>query len=246
MTVPLRAYGQAAAEASAAADLMRIGVPLSATCSIKVRDETAGIRGDRCAHRLESSRPDSAPKYHAVHHGAPHIRNIARPWFPWRDASVNVERGASTLAGRKVTMATRQRISVLGATAAALLVVAPTGAAGTVVRDTVRAESATVLGDGRNLFVKVTYTCTTGNTLSVAVAQPPVKSGQRPLRVGAGLTTAKCDGRTYTLDVPVRPTGTFTGTWQKGRTAAVGAVISTVVQGKARLNASDSRQLLLR
>ncbi|GLZ14093.1 hypothetical protein Acsp04_43280 [Actinomadura sp. NBRC 104425] len=138
-------------------------------------------------------------------------------------------------------MKARQRGYALGATAAALLVTAPVAAADTITHDVVRVDGATVLKGGRDVAVKVTYSCTKGNTLSVAVAQTGDKL---PRRVAAGKVPASCNGKLYSSPVTAKPIGTFVG-WQRKTAASVGAVISMATDGTAQLRAKDSTSVFL-
>ncbi|MEU6033888.1 hypothetical protein ABZ801_00605 [Actinomadura sp. NPDC047616] len=138
-------------------------------------------------------------------------------------------------------MKARQRVNALGAAAAALLVTAPVASADTIAHDVIRADRAMVLKGGRNVAVTVTYTCTKGNTLSVAVAQ---SGDELPRRVAAGKGPATCDKKLYTVQVTAKPIGTVVG-WQTKTPATVGAVISLATDGKAQLRAKDSRSMFL-
>ncbi|GAA4142550.1 hypothetical protein [Actinomadura keratinilytica] len=139
-------------------------------------------------------------------------------------------------------MKARQRGYALGATAAALLVTAPVAAAETIAHDVVRVDGAMVLKGGRDVAVKVTYSCTKGNTLSVAVSQ---SGDELPRRVAAGKVPASCDGKLYSRPVTAKPVGTFVGGWQRKTPASVGAVISMATNGTAQLRAKDSTSVFL-
>ncbi|MEV4254629.1 hypothetical protein AB0J52_15880 [Spirillospora sp. NPDC049652] len=84
---------------------------------------------------------------------------------------------------------------------------------------------ATIGKDGKTLEVPVLYSCSDATHVGVGAGQPPRPKQGKPKydRVGGGVTTATCDGKLQNTTINADPQRTFTGTWEKGKPATVGA-----------------------
>ncbi|MGI5170333.1 hypothetical protein ACQEU3_38875 [Spirillospora sp. CA-253888] len=95
-------------------------------------------------------------------------------------------------------------------------------------RSSVKVNSATVRPGGRDLAVKITYTCRKGTSLAVVAAQPP-GSGGKAQRIGAGSAKPNCNGAPHTATIIAKPSKPFTGTWRRGTRATVGANVLMII-----------------
>ncbi|MFI6517782.1 hypothetical protein ACIBF1_19655 [Spirillospora sp. NPDC050679] len=95
-------------------------------------------------------------------------------------------------------------------------------------RSSVKVHSATVRPGGRDVAVKVTYTCRKGTSVAVVAAQPP-GSGGKAKRIGAGSVKPICNGAPHTATVIAKPSKPFSGTWRRGTRATVGANVLLII-----------------
>ncbi|MFC6879486.1 MULTISPECIES: hypothetical protein [Actinomadura] len=146
---------------------------------------------------------------------------------------------------RTAALAVTTGVCVAATAAAPALAAAPPLAPTRVAADAVSLGEATISNEGKDLVVKVTYTCSDSTHLAVVAGQPPRGSGTDYERIGAATTTPTCDGQSHVVTLTATPTSTFTGTWKTGTIATVGAQLIKMANGTFTLQQADSKDLSL-
>ncbi|RFU41489.1 hypothetical protein DZF91_11555 [Actinomadura logoneensis] len=107
---------------------------------------------------------------------------------------------------------------------------------------------ATIDKDGKTLEVPVLYSCSDATHVGVGAGQPPRPKQGKPKydRVGGGFITATCDGKLQNTTIKADPQRTFTGAWEKGKAATVGANVVLHQDKCVYILASDVKDESLR